>query len=72
MRFLAVAVDGVSVIDGVLGRDSDGVFIRTVGKRYPVANPPSSFQQLIGARIWLAGPLDTGPYKYGMIIPATP
>ena len=71
LNFLAVSVDGAPVMDGMLGNDAGGTFIMTSSGKHVIANPPSSLHDLTGARIWIGGPLATGPYTYGIIIPAT-
>jgi hypothetical protein len=34
-----------------------------------LGNPPKTFDALIGARLWVGGPLDTGPNDYGILVP---
>jgi hypothetical protein len=68
--FIAMSVDGAPVMDGTLGYDASGTFIITSSGKHTIANPPPSLRDLKGVRIWIAGPLDSGPYSYGIIIPA--
>jgi hypothetical protein len=64
------AVDGVSAIDGVLERDGAGFVLRTAdGSRLPVPHLPSALATHAGSRIWLAGPLNSAPAAYGVIVP---
>lgn len=67
--FEALRVDGASVVDGVLLRDGEHLALRTQHGRLALGNPPAAFDTRIGARVWVSGPLDTGPNSYGIIIP---
>lgn len=67
--FEALRVDGASVVDGVLLRDGEHLALRTQHGRLALGNPPAAFDTLIDARVWVSGPLDTGPNSYGIIIP---
>ena len=40
------------------------------GRALPVSFMPAALRQQIGARAWIAGPLDATPLSYGLIIPA--
>lgn len=66
------SVSGEAVADGVLLREDDRFVLQTQSGRLAIGNPPAAFGALIGARIWVAGPLDTGPNSYGVIAPAPP
>jgi hypothetical protein len=69
-RFKALRVGGNPVVDGVLRDDGGRLSLMTAGGRIPLGNPPSALRQMIGARIWIGGPLDKGPNVYGVIVPA--
>jgi len=67
--FTAQRVSGKPVVDGWIRADGDRLYLETPGGRMPLGNPPSAFRQMIGARVWMDGPLDHGPNNYGVIIP---
>ncbi|HEY7860728.1 MAG TPA: hypothetical protein VIB98_04750 [Gemmatimonadaceae bacterium] len=67
--FEALRVDGAPVADGVLLRDGEHLALRTQHGRLALGNPPAAFDTLIGARVWVSGPLVTGPNSYGIIVP---
>ena len=69
-RFAALNVAGSPVVDGFLRNDGGRLVLETIQGRIPLGNPPSTLRGMIGARVWIAGPLDTGPNSYGVIIPA--
>lgn len=68
--FTVVRVAGTPVVDGVITRDGDHLVLATATRRIRLGNPPAAFQGMIGARVWVGGPLDTGPNSYGVIRPA--
>ena len=68
--FIVRRVGEELVVDGVLGRDGERLVLDTVGGRIMLGNPPAVLRGMVGARIWIGGPLDTGPNNYGIIIPA--
>jgi hypothetical protein len=69
--FRAMAVSGAPVVDGVL-READGkLWIYTSEGAIALGNPPAQLRNLIGARVWIGGPLATGPNQFGVISPAT-
>ncbi len=68
--FTAERVDGAPVVDGVLIRDGERLVLVTSTGRILLGNPPGAFQRMVGARVWVGGPLDTGPNNYGVIVPA--
>ncbi len=69
-RFTVTNVDGKPVLDGIMRRDSTGFYLETAKKKHlSIANPPDVFKVLNGARVWLSGPLESGPYQYGVIVP---
>jgi len=67
--FTAVRVAGAPVVDGILRRDADRIVLATSGGTIALGNPPSELTRLIGARVWVGGPLDTGPNSFGIIAP---
>ncbi len=69
-NFTATKVEGAPVTDGVLRLDGERVVLETTSGRLALGNPPSVFRTMIGARVWVGGPLDTGPNTYGVIVPS--
>jgi hypothetical protein len=69
--FTAMRVDGAPVIDGVLVANGDQLFVKTTAGLQLLGNPPAKLREMISARVWIGGPLDTGPNNYGIIVPAT-
>lgn len=67
--FTVTAVSGQAVVDGVLMRDGARLVLRTRTARLALGNPPAALDSLIGARIWVGGPIDAGPNVYGVISP---
>lgn len=67
--FVVRRVGGELVVDGVLGRDGERLVLDTVGGRVVLGNPPAALRGIVGARVWIGGPLDIGPNNYGIIIP---
>jgi hypothetical protein len=68
-RFTVVSVDGEPVIDGKVRADGPRFVLETPNGRVRLGNPPSTFKTLVGARVWVAGKVDTGPNRYGVIVP---
>ena len=69
-RFTAVNVAGSPVVDGFVRKDGDRLVLETTHGQIPLGNPPTALRTMIGARIWVGGPLDKGPNSYGVIVPA--
>ncbi|MBA3672794.1 MAG: hypothetical protein H0W68_12345 [Gemmatimonadaceae bacterium] len=70
-EFIVRAVDGTAVEDGVLtARGSDVMLRRSDGTMVAVPHLPSSLRGAVGARVWLAGPLDRAPAAYGTLVTA--
>jgi hypothetical protein len=69
--FVVQRVEGVPVVDGVIREDGDWLVLETEkGRRVFLGNPPAPLRGMVGARVWIGGPLDTGPNSYGVIVPA--
>lgn len=68
-RFTALSVDGSPVLDGVLRAEGDRLKLETAKGTVSLGNPPAELRHLIAARVWIGGPLDTGPNTYGVISP---
>lgn len=60
-------VDGEAAVDGVLARDGDRLVLVTPAGRHPIARPLQAFRGMIGARVWLVGPLDGTITSYGVL-----
>ena len=69
-RFSAVNVAGSPVVDGFVRKEGDRLVLETTHGSIPLGNPPTALRGMIGARVWIGGPLDTGPNSYGVIVPA--
>ncbi len=67
--FTAVRAGGQPVVDGVLTADGNALVLQTRTGRVTLGNPPTALRQMIGARVWISGPLDAGPNSYGVIVP---
>ena len=69
-RFAVRASSGVPALDGVLGRNGRSAYLVTAdGRRHAIARLPQALEGLVGARVWLAGPLDRAPDSFGVIAP---
>jgi hypothetical protein len=68
-HFTALSVAGAPVSDGVLRNEGGRLVLETAHGSIPLGNPPAALRSLIGARIWIGGPLDRGPNSYGLIVP---
>lgn len=60
-------VDGEPAVDGTLARDGDGLVLVTATGRRPIARPLRALRGMIGARVWLVGPLDGTITSYGIL-----
>ncbi len=67
--FVALRVDGAPVADGVLRREGERLWLETAGGKVALGNPPAALRAMVGARVWIGGPLDAGPNVYGVIAP---
>lgn len=68
-HFTALSVAGSPVADGILRNNDGRLVLETTHGRIPLGNPPVALRDMIGARVWIAGPLDSGPNSYGVIAP---
>jgi hypothetical protein len=66
----ALTVAGSPVVDGIVKNYGDRLVVETARGPLPLGNPPSGLRALNGARVWIGGPLNTGPNTYGVIVPA--
>ena len=69
-HFTALSVAGSPVVDGIVRNYGDRIVLETPRGRLPLGNPPTGLRALNGARVWIGGPLATGPNSYGVIVPA--
>jgi len=67
--FTVIRVGRDSALDGYIRRDGGRLVLETTNGAFELGNPPSGLRQLVGARVWVQGPLATGPNAYGVIIP---
>ncbi len=65
--FRVVRLNGAPVTDGILKNDGGRLSLDTGNGAVPLGNPPSALHGMVGARIWISGPLDTGPNSFGVI-----
>jgi len=66
--FRVVSVDGQNVIDGVLRQTKAGLTICPSSETcVALGNPPGALRSLVGARIWIGGPVTTGPNTFGVV-----
>ena len=68
-RFTAISVAGSQVVDGILRDDGGRLSLETAQGRIPLGNPPTALRDLISARVWIGGPLESGPNTFGVIVP---
>lgn len=68
--FRAMSVAGSPVVDGVVRAESGRLVLETSSGRVTLGNPPAPLRNMVGARVWIGGALDTGPNTYGLIAPA--
>lgn len=65
--YVVRTVDGQAVADGVLARDGERLVLVTPQGRRPIAKPLQALRGMIGARVWLVGPLDGTISSYGVL-----
>ncbi|MBA3889426.1 MAG: hypothetical protein H0X64_02750 [Gemmatimonadaceae bacterium] len=61
------SVDGEPAVDGVLARDGDRIVLVTPAGRRTITQPLQALRGMIGARVWLVGPLDGTIASYGVL-----
>lgn len=67
-QFAVRAVDGIAAVDGTLERAGAGYALRMIDARsLELPALPAALRTHVGARIFLAGPLDRAPQHYGII-----
>ncbi len=67
-RFAVRSANGVPAVDGILTRTGEGfALVMADGRRLPIARLPDALRSSVGARVWLAGPLDRAPDSFGVI-----
>ena len=69
-RFVALNVAGSPVVDGFVRNDGGRLVLETADGLLALGNPPAALRGMVGARVWISGPLDTGPNSYGVIVRA--
>jgi len=68
--FAVTAVDGQPAVDGRLEREEGRlVLVTSDGRRIRLVQPPAALEDWVGARVWIAGPLDREPQAFGLIEP---
>jgi hypothetical protein len=65
--FAVREADGQPAVDGVVVRAGDGLALDTETGRVELGHPPAALRDLVGQRVWVAGPLATGPNSYGVL-----
>lgn len=66
-RYVVRAVDGDAVVDGTVALEGDRLVLVTPQGRRPIARPPEALRGMVGARVWLVGPLDGTIASYGVL-----
>jgi len=70
-RVAVRSANGVAAVDGVIAREAGrAVLVTGDGRRLPVPHLPAQLAAKVGARVWLAGPLDRHPDTFGVIAEA--
>src|SRR5204862_1773153 len=59
--FTVITANGHPVVDGVIHEANGRLVLDTPKARLEIRNPPDALRRMIGARVWIQGPLDTGP-----------
>src|ERR1043166_1745975 len=67
--FTVITAHGRPVVDGYLHEANCRLVLDTPKARLEIRNPPDALRRMVGARVWIQGPLDTGPVTYGVIEP---
>lgn len=67
-RLAVRSANGVPAVDGMLTRAGQGFALVTDdGRRLPIVQLPAALRSSVGARVWVAGPLDRAPDSFGVI-----
>jgi len=67
--FTVTEVDGRPALDGVLFRDDEGLgLVDGEGRTHHLPDAPDALRDLVGARVWITGPLDA-PQAWGVLLP---
>jgi len=70
-RVAVRSANGVAAVDGVIAREGGRLLLVTGdGRRLAVPHLPAQLAAKVGARVWLAGPLDRHPDTFGVIAEA--
>ncbi|HTD62347.1 MAG TPA: hypothetical protein VK679_16950 [Gemmatimonadaceae bacterium] len=68
VRFTVIAAKGQPVVDGTLADDAGALYIVTDdGRWHALGRPPAALHAHVGARVWVAGPLDREPIAFGIV-----
>lgn len=67
MRYAVRSVDGEPAVDGVLAAEDGGLVLVTAGGRHRIVRPPQALRGMVGARVWLVGPIEGGITSYGVL-----
>ena len=68
VRFTVIAAKGQPVVDGTLADDAGALYMVTAdGRWHPLGRPPAALHAHVGARVWVAGPLDREPIAFGIV-----
>jgi hypothetical protein len=68
LSFAVIAVKGQTATDGMLADDAGALYLVTAdGRWHALTHPPAALRAHIGARVWIAGPLDREPVAFGVI-----
>lgn len=67
MRYAVRSVDGEPAVDGVLASEDGGLVLVTAGGRRRIVRPPEALRGMVGARVWLVGPIEGGITSYGVL-----
>jgi len=68
LSFTVIAAKGQPATDGMLADDAGALYIVTPdGRWHTLGHPPAELHAHVGARVWIAGPLDREPIAFGVI-----
>ena len=66
--FAVRGMDGVPALDGIIVQQNSRYYLLVNGRRLPVEYMPKALQGKLGARVFLAGPLEAPLIYYGVIL----